>query len=256
MINAKRVFAADAAIDAELLRQLREIERALEARRKKGTRFLSWSEDQTAQLRKEYDRILRRIIIFRRWSEAPVAEKKPSPMISSEISRRLTDELRLTSDLALARILLSIRFPPPAKCPCGGQLIHNTTYKTVRCATCGRQKNVAAGTIFEKSHEALRQWLLIAINLLSNPDIATVQLSAAINGKRLGTVRRLAQKIKTRTNFAKSVCAERLTLVDLLQILVGEPAARQASRDREIVSKTAAGDSAPKIAANEKGALL
>jgi hypothetical protein len=35
MINAKRVFAADAAIDAELLRQLREIERALEARRKK-----------------------------------------------------------------------------------------------------------------------------------------------------------------------------------------------------------------------------
>jgi Transposase zinc-ribbon domain/ISXO2-like transposase domain len=70
-------------------------------------------------------------------------------------------EARFGSEVACRAYLERVRWPDGFVCPneaCGGQQAGVTARGLHRCAACGRQTSVAAGTIFAGTRKPLRAW--------------------------------------------------------------------------------------------------
>lgn len=63
------------------------------------------------------------------------------------------------------------------------------------CA-CKKQYSIRDGTIFEALHVPLLAWFRLITAVLSNPHVATHQLSTAIDISRLATVRRMCANVE------------------------------------------------------------
>ena len=105
-------------------------------------------------------------------------------------------DMRFPSDQHCMEYIFSLRWPDGFICPrCGYNEAWRIQSYKFKCKACGYQVTPTAGTIFNRSHISLRQWLMAAWYLSQNNGSANLaELQALLKIGSYHTVQRIYKK--------------------------------------------------------------
>jgi Transposase zinc-ribbon domain/ISXO2-like transposase domain len=131
---------------------------------------------------------------------------------------RLEFEHNFGSEAACRAYLERVRWPDGFVCPdqaCGGRRSWVTARGLYRCAACGRQTSLTAGTIFAGTRKPLRDWFEVLWLAAGEDGVSAAALQAALG---LGSYQTAWAWLHKLRRALAAVAAERLTGIVALDV--------------------------------------
>ena len=152
------------------------------------------SLERVARYRRPHERAFLKILSVLREAKDTSTSQKPEPLKS--------ESPIFNSEQECEAYLVARMTAKGFQCPRCGNAVGTwlASRKTWNCRSCKRQTSIRAATVMERSRLPLLAWFRAIACLLTNPAASIEELASETGIRRVGTIRRIAAKIRVAMN--------------------------------------------------------